>query len=124
LRRAQAWPGATVSGRYGTMTHDHKRRGTTTLFAALNVLNGPSSRHRHQEFIRFLNVVEQAVPAESLFMSSLENYAAHKHRKVMEWLARRPRWTFRFSPTSASWLNAVEGFFAEPSRRWNFPARC
>ena len=107
-------------GRCGTMTHDYKRHGATTLFAALNVLNGRvigrcMQRHRHQEFIRFLNTVERAVPAGKLIHVILDNYAAHKHPKVMQWLTRHPRWTFHFTPTSASWLNAVEGFFARLS---------
>ena len=105
-------------GRCGTMTHDYKRHGTTTLFAALNVLDGRvigrcMQQHRHQEFIRFLNAVEREVPAGKLIHVILDNYAAHKHPKVMQWLARHPRWTFHFTPTSASWLNAVEGFFAK-----------
>jgi transposase len=75
------------------------------------------SRHRHQEFIRFLNTVESTVPAGKLIHVILDNYAAHKHPKVMEWLVRHPRWTFHFTPTSASWLNAVEGFFAKLSRQ-------
>jgi transposase len=109
-------------GRCGTMTHDYIRHGTTTLFAALNVLNGRvigrcMQRHRHQEFIRFLNAVEREVPAGKLIHVILDNYAAHKHPKVMQWLARHPRWTFHFTPTSASWLNAVEGFFAKLSRQ-------
>ena len=105
-------------GRAETMTHDYKRHGTTTLFAALNVLDGRvigrcMQQHRHQEFIRFLNAVEREVPAGKLIHVILDNYAAHKHPKVMRWLARHPRWTFHFTPTSASWLNAVEGFFAK-----------
>ena len=105
-------------GRCGTMTHDYKRNGTTTLFAALNVLDGTvlgrcMQRHRHQEFLRFLNAVEAAVPAGKLVHAIMDNYAAHKHPKVRAWLARHPRWTFHFTPTSASWLNAVEGFFAK-----------
>jgi transposase len=104
-------------GRAGTMTHDYKRNGTTTLFAALNVLDGTvigrnMQRHRHQEFIRFLNAIEAAVPAGSQAHAILDNYAAHKHPKVRAWLDRHPRWTFHFVPTSCSWLNAVEGFFA------------
>jgi transposase len=96
-------------GRCGTMTHDSKRNGTTTLFAALNVLEGRvigrcMQRHRHQEFIRFLNAIEAEVPAGKLIHVILDNYAAHKHPKVMQWLARHPRWTFHFTPTSASWL--------------------
>jgi transposase len=109
-------------GRCGTMTHDYERRGTTTLFAALNVLDGRvvgrcMQRHRHQEFLRFLNAVEAAVPAGKLVHAILDNYATHKHPKVLAWLARHPRWTFHFTPTSASWLNAVEGLFAKLSRR-------
>jgi transposase len=109
-------------GRCGTMTHDYKRNGTTTLFAALNVLEGRvigrcMQRHRHQEFIRFLNAIEAEVPAGKLIHVILDNYAAHKHPKVLEWLARHPRWTFHFTPTSASWINAVEGFFAKLTKR-------
>jgi transposase len=109
-------------GRCGTMTHDYERRGTTTLFAALNVLDGRvvgrcMQRHRHQEFLRFLNAVEAAVPAGKLVHAILDNYGTHKHPKVLAWLARHPRWTFHFTPTSASWLNAVEGLFAKLSRR-------
>jgi transposase len=109
-------------GRCGTMTHDYKRHGTTTLFAALNVLNGKvigrcMQRHRHQEFIRFLNAIEAAVPAGKLIHAIADNYATHKHPKVRAWLARHPRWTFHFTPTSASWLNAVEGFFAKLTKR-------
>jgi transposase len=103
-------------------THDDKRNGTTTLFAALNVLDGSvigrnMQRHRHQEFIRFLNAVEREVPEGKAIHVILDNYAAHKHPKVRAWLARHPRWTFHFTPTSASWLNAVERFFAKLSRR-------
>src|SRR5471032_311533 len=86
-------------GRRGTMTHDYKRNGTTTLFAALNVLDGTvigrnMQRHRHQEFIRFLNAVEREVPAGKTVHAILDNYAAHKHPEVRKWLARHPRWTF------------------------------
>lgn len=109
-------------GRPATMTHDYKRHGTTTLFAALNVLDGSvigccMQRHRHQEFIRFLNAVEARVPAGKLIHVVLDNYAAHKHPRVRAWLARNPRWTFHFTPTSASWMNAVEGFFSALTRR-------
>ncbi|WP_309662129.1 IS630 family transposase [Sphingomonas sp.] len=109
-------------GRAGTMTHDYKRNGTTTLFAALNVLDGTvigrnMQRHRHQEFIRFLDTVEAQVPARKAIHAIVDNYATHKHPKVRQWLARHPRWTFHFTPTSASWLNAVEGFFAKLTRR-------
>jgi transposase len=109
-------------GRAGTMTHDYVRHGTTTLFAAMNVLDGTiigqcMQRHRHQEFIRFLNRVEAAVPAGKLVHAILDNYAAHKHAKVRAWLTRHPRWTFHFTPTSCSWANAVETFFATLTRR-------
>ena len=109
-------------GRAGTMTHDYKRNGTTTLFAALNVLDGSvigrnMQRHRHQEFIRFLNAVEREVPPGKTIHAILDNYATHKHPKVRAWLARHPRWTFHFTPTSCSWLNAVETFFSRLTRR-------
>jgi len=109
-------------GRCGTMTHDYKRNGTTTLFAALNVLDGSvigrnMQRHRHQEFIRFLNVIERDVAAGKVIHAIVDNYATHKHPKVREWLERHPRWTFHFTPTSSSWINAVEGFFAKLTKR-------
>ena len=109
-------------GRAGTMTHDYKRHGTTTLFAALDVLEGKvigrcMQRHRHQEFIRFLNAIEAQVPAKKIVHVILDNYAAHKHPKVRQWLHRHPRFTFHFTPTSCSWLNAVEGFFAKLAKR-------
>ena len=109
-------------GRAGTMTHDYKRHGTTTLFAALNVFDGTvigrnMQRHRHQEFIRFLNGIEAEVPAGKVVHVILDNYAAHKHPRVRQWLERHPRWTFHFTPTSCSWLNAVEGFFATLTKR-------
>ena len=109
-------------GRAGTMTHDYKRHGTTTLFAAMNVLDGKvigrnMQRHRHQEFIRFLNTVEAEVPKAKAIHVILDNYAAHKHPKVRQWLARHERFTFHFTPTSCSWLNAVEGFFATLTKR-------
>jgi transposase len=109
-------------GRAGTMTHDYKRHGTTTLFAALDVLEGKvigrcMQRHRHQEFIRFLNAIEAQVPARKIVHVILDNYAAHKHPKVGQWLDRHPRFTFHFTPTSCSWLNAIEGFFAKLAKR-------
>jgi transposase len=109
-------------GRCGTMTHDYVRHGTTTLFAALNLIDGTvigrcMQRHRHEEFIRFLNAVEREVPAEKSVHAVLDNYATHKHPKVLAWLARHPRWTFHFTPTSASWLNAVENFFSKITRQ-------
>jgi len=117
-------------GKCGTMTHDYKRNslprakagGITTLFAALDVLNGAvlgrcMAQHRHREFIRFLNAVERAVPEGPIVHAILDNYATHKHPKVRAWLANHPRWVFHFTPTSASWLNAVEGFFSTITRR-------
>src|SRR5262249_21562809 len=109
-------------GRCGTMTHDYKRHGTTTLFAALNVLEGRvigqcMARHRHQEFIRFLNKINRETPAGQELHLIVDNYATHKHPKVRAWLERHPRFHFHFTPTSASWLNAVEGFFAKLTRQ-------
>jgi transposase len=109
-------------GRAGTMTHDYKRHGTTTLFAALDILEGKvtgrcMARHRHQEFISFLDTIEDKLPKRKAIHAIVDNYATHKHPNVREWLARHPRWTFHFTPTSASWLNAVEGFFAKLTRR-------
>jgi hypothetical protein len=108
-------------GRAGTMTHDYKRNGTTTLFAALKVLDGTiisrnMKRHRHQEFIRFLNEVDAQVPKRKEIHAILDNYATHKHSKVRKWLTQHPRWTFHFTPTSASWLNAE---FSRAKRIWN-----
>ena len=116
-------PGLPIKpGRCGTMTHDYKRHGTTTLFAALNVLDGTvigrcMQQHRHEEFIRFLNDVERAVPAGKLIEAVVDNYATHKHPKVKAWLARHPRWTFHFTPTSGSWLNAVENLLRRRNDR-------
>lgn len=109
-------------GRAGTMTHDYKRHGTTTLFAALDVATGSvlhecMPRHRHQEFLRFLRKIEKSVPADLDVHVILDNYATHKHGKVERWLQRHPRVTFHFVPTSASWLNLVELLFNELQRR-------
>ena len=109
-------------GRGGTLTHDYKRNGSTTLFAALNVLDGSvfgrnMQRHRHQEFIRFLNGLENDIPVDKTVHVILDNYATLKHENVRKWLARHPRWAFHFTPISCSWLNAVEGFFAKLTRR-------
>src|SRR6195256_3347850 len=120
---ARTQPGLPLKkGRAGTMTHDYKRHGTTTLFAALNVLEGNvigrcMQRHRHQEFIRFLNAIEAEIPAGKIIHVVLDNYATHKHPKVRAWLARHPRFIFHFTPTSCWWLNAVEGFFAKLTKR-------
>jgi transposase len=82
-----------------------------------SVIGQCMQRHRHQEFVRFLNRIERDVPAGKLIHVVLDNYATHKHPKVRAWLARHERWTFHFTPTSASWLNAVEGFFAKLTKR-------
>src|SRR3954468_14285552 len=105
-------------GRCETATHDYKRHGTTTLFAALNVLDGKvigqcMSRHRHQEFIRFLNRINRETQPDLDLHLIVDNYATHKHANVRAWLAQHPRFHFHFTPTSGSWLNAVEGFFAK-----------
>lgn len=99
------------------VTHDYVRHGTTTLFAALNVLNGAilaecKSRHRHQEFLAFLRSIDKAIPADLDVHCIVDNYASHKHPKVKAWLAARPRWHMHFIPTYSSWLNQVERFFA------------
>ena len=109
-------------GRAGTMTHDYKRHGTTTLFAALDVATGEvlhecMPRHRHQEFLRFLRKIERSVPSELEVHVILDNYATHKHAVVRAWLEKHPRVHFHFTPTSASWLNLVERFFAELTTR-------
>lgn len=109
-------------GKAGTMTHDYKRNGTTTLFAALNVLEGTVTgrckpRHRHQEFIQFLNTIERQVPAGKVIHVILDNYATHKCPAVQQWLARHPRVVFHFTPKSCSWLNAVETFFSSLTRK-------
>src|SRR3981189_549346 len=115
--RTQPGP-PTKPGRRRTMTHDYKRHGTTNLFAALNTLDGVvlgrcMQRHTHQEFIRFLNAVERAVPAGKLVHAALDTDATHNHTMVTASSARHPRWTFHFTPKSGSWLNAVEGFFSK-----------
>jgi transposase len=104
------------------MTHDYKRHGTTTLFAAFNILNGAvigrcMQKHTHQEFIRFLNAVDRQVPTGKIVHAILDNYATHKHPKVRAWLKRHRHWVFHFTPTSGSWLNAVENFFSALTRR-------
>lgn len=105
-------------GRLGTMTHDYKRNGTTTLFAALNVFDGTvigtcMDRHRHQEFIRFLRQIDAETPPELDLHLIVDNYATHKHPKVQNWLARHKRFHMHFIPTSSSWLNLVERWFRE-----------
>jgi transposase len=105
-------------GRLGTQTHDYKRHGTTTLFAALNVLEGLvisscMPRHRHQEWIKFLKHIDASTPAELDLHLIADNYATHKHPKVKRWLARHPRFHMHFIPTSSSWLNLVERWFRD-----------
>ena len=104
-------------GRAGTMTHDYKRHGTTTLFAALDVASGMvmgtcMKRHRHQEFLRFLRVIDRGTDKRLDLHLIVDNYATHKHPKVKAWLEKHPRFHLHFTPTSASWLNQVERFFA------------
>ena len=105
-------------GRCGTMTHDYKRNGTTTLFAALSMLDGHvigdcMPRHRHQEFIRFLKKVDAETPAELDLHLIVDNYSTHKHDRVKAWLQRHPRFHLHFIPTSSSWLNLVERWFRD-----------
>src|ERR1700687_2882755 len=105
-------------GRGATMTHDYKRNGTATLFAALNAANGEvyglcQERHRHQEWLKFLRLLDQSMPAHLDLHLIGDNYATHKHPKVQRWLARHPRFHMHFTPTSASWLNMVERFFRD-----------
>ena len=105
-------------GRAGTMTHDYKRNGTTTLFAALDVLTGSVigqclPRHRHSEFLTFLKTIDREVPKGLPIHLILDNYATHKHPSVKAWLAKHPRFHLHFTPTSSSWLNMIESFFAQ-----------
>jgi len=105
-------------GRGQTMTHDYKRNGTATLFAALNAANGEvfglcQERHRHQEWLKFLRLIDQTIPQDRELHLICDNYATHKHPKVQRWLQRHPRFQMHFTPTSASWLNMVERFFRD-----------
>jgi transposase len=105
-------------GRAGTMTHDYKRHGTTTLFAALDVLTGKVigkcfARHRHDEFLRFLRTIDMSVPRKLQVHLIVDNYGTHTHPNVKAWLAKHPRFHLHFTPTSSSWLNLVERWFAE-----------
>jgi transposase len=105
-------------GRCGTMTHDYKRNGTTTLFAALEIAQGKVvgqcyARHRHQEFIKFLNRLNQEFPGEVTLHLVMDNYGTHSHPRVQAWLKRHPRFVAHFIPTSSSWLNLVERWFGE-----------
>ncbi|MBM4338975.1 MAG: IS630 family transposase [Deltaproteobacteria bacterium] len=105
-------------GRCGTMTHDYKRNGTTTLFAALEVIQGKVigqcfARHRHQEFLKFLKRLDVEFPVELKLHLVMDNYGTHKHPRVQSWLQRHPRFVSHFVPTSSSWLNLVERWFGE-----------
>src|SRR5665647_135613 len=105
-------------GRAGTMTSDYKRHGTTTLFAALNALDGTvigscMDRHRHEEFLKFMRTIDKQVPKGLAVHMILDNYATHKHPDVLAWLAKHPRFHLHFTPTSSSWLNLVERWFRE-----------
>ena len=105
-------------GRAGTMTHDYKRHGTTTLFAALNVLTGTVigrclPRHRNAEFLKFLRIIDREVPPGLQIHMICDNYGTHKHANVTEWLAKHPRFHLHFTPTSSSWLNLVERWFRD-----------
>ena len=105
-------------GRGATMTHDYKRNGTTTLFAALNTANGEvfglcQENHRHQEWLKFLRMIDQTIPANKNIYLICDNYATHKHARVQRWLQTHKRFHVRFTPTSASWLNMIERFFRD-----------
>ena len=105
-------------GRGETMTHDYKRNGTTTLFAALNTLDGSvigmcQERHRHQEWLKFLRVIDDVTPAAKQIHLIADNYSTHKHPKVERWMKRHRRFHISFTPTSSSWLNMVERFFRD-----------
>ncbi|MBF8285291.1 MAG: endonuclease DDE [Anaerolineales bacterium] len=107
-----------IKGRCGTMTHDYKRHGTSTLFAAMNTQDGTvidvcMPQHRHQEWIRFLELIHGRTPQDKQLHLIMDNYSAHKHPKVEKWLARHPRFQVHFTPTSSSWLNMVERFFRD-----------
>ena len=116
-------PGLPIKkGRCGTMTHDYKRNGTTTLFAALEILQGRVvgqcyERHRNQEFSRFLKLLDQEFPGEIPLHLVMDNYGTHKHPRVQSWLKRHPRFVCHFVPTSSSWLNLVERWFGELTRK-------
>ena len=107
-----------IRGRCGTMTHDYKRNGTTTLFAAIDMAQGKviascMPRHRHQEWIKFLNQIDQETPKDLDLHLIADNYATHKHPKVKAWLKRHKRFHIHFIPTSSSWLNVIERFFRD-----------
>jgi transposase len=109
-------------GRCGTVTHDYKRHGTTTLFAAIELAEGQligtcMPRHRHQEWIQFLKLIDQETPSERDLHLVVDNYATHKHPKVQRWLSRHPRFHMHFIPTSSSWLNLIERWFRDITQK-------
>jgi hypothetical protein len=109
-------------GRCGTLTHDYTRHGTTTLFAAFNVLDGTvigscMARHRHQEWLKFLMQIDRETPQDKRLDLIVDNYRTHKHPKVLRWLKRHPRFRIHFTPTSSSWLNLVERWFRELTQK-------
>ena len=112
-------PGLPIKkGRCGTMTHDYKRNGTATLFAALDALEGQvismcDDRHRHQEWLKFLRAIDDIIPEDKQIHMIVDNYATHKHPRVQRWLHRHPRFHMHFTPTGCSWLNMVERFFRD-----------
>jgi len=116
-------PGLPIKkGRCGTMTHDYKRNGTTTLFAAIEMAEGRvistcMDKHRHQEWITFLKLIDKETPSELDIHFIVDNYATHKHEKVKAWLKRHPRFHMHFTPTSSSWLNLIEGFFGKLTQK-------
>ena len=125
-------PGLPIKrGRGRTMTHDYKRNGVTTLFAAMNMLTGEvlsmtDQLHRHQEWLRFLRMIDRQTPKKKQLHLVVDNYATHKHAQVQAWLAKHPRFHMHFTPTSSSWLNMVERFFRDITdkriRRGVFPS--
>jgi transposase len=111
-----------IKGRCGTMTHDYKRNGTTCLFAALNVAEGTVigtcyPRHRHEEFLKFLRKLDRETPKDMALHLILDNYGTHNHPNVKKWLSKHKRFHLHFTPTSSSWLNLVERWFAEITRK-------
>ena len=122
LNRTQ--PGLPLKpGRCGAMTHDYKRNGTTTLFAALDLLQGKvigdfHQRHRHQEFLKFLRRMDRELPGGKTLHLVMDNYGTHGHAEVKAWLKKHPRFVIHYVPTSCSWLNLVERWFAELTSKW------
>jgi transposase len=109
-------------GRCGTMTHDYKRNGTTCLFAALNMLDGTIigscyPHHRHEEFLKFLQTIDRSTPRRRDLHLILDNYGTHTHPVIKEWLSKHPRFHLHFTPTSSSWLNMIERWFGELTRK-------